>query len=235
MVTGGRSHPLRYLAVVGVHLSYALAAMAAIGALGLVTVWLNPSELDSGLGMILFGQMFLASTGFVVRARHGHLDPLLANGPGRTPVVVADYALSVAPGVVTWVVVSGTGLILGSSAAASALAGGRAAGLVVVSSLAWVLGFALPRGVAGMLWMGVLLAILTQRAELLPDASHASPGSSTVLRHALTLIFCPFLFIGNHPTVAPAAMWAALLLSCLPPLLVWRRAGALDIYLVDRA
>jgi hypothetical protein len=235
VVTGLRVRPVRFLAVVGIHPSYALVAMAAIGVLGLVTVWLNPSELDSGLGMILFGQMFLASSGFIVRARHGHLDPLLANTPGRTRVVLADYALSVAPGVLTWAVVSGAGLILGSPAAASALAGGRAAGLVVVSSLAWVLGFALPRGVAGMLWMGVLLAILTQRTELLPDAPPASPGSSTVLRHALTLVLCPFLFIGNHPTLAPGAMCAALLLSCLPLLLVWRRAGALDIYLVDRA
>ena len=63
-----RVHPGRYLAVVGVHPRYAIVAMAAIAVLGLVTLWLNASELDSGLGMILFGQMFLASSRFVARA-----------------------------------------------------------------------------------------------------------------------------------------------------------------------
>jgi hypothetical protein len=101
--------------------------------------------------------------------------------------------------------------------------------------MAWVLGFALPRGAAGMLWMAVLLAMLTQRTELLPDPSQAPPGASTVLRHALALVFCPFLFVGNHPAVAPGAMCVALLLSCVPLLLVWRLAGGLDVYLVDRA
>lgn len=235
MVSGLRVHRLRYLAVVGVHARYAIVAMAAIAGLGLVTVWLNAAEIDSGLGMILFGQMFLASSGFVVRARQGHLDPLLAGSADRTPIVIADWALSVAPGLMAWVLVAGAGLILGSPAAASALVGARAAGLFVVSSMAWVLGFALPRGAAGMLWMAVLLAILTQRTELLPDAAHAPAAAGTVLRHALTLVLCPFLFIGNHPAVAPGAMCAALLLSCVPLLLVWRLAGSLDIYLVDRA
>ena len=235
MVNPPRVHPVRYLAVVGVHPRYAIVAMAAIAVLGLVTLWLNPSELDSGLGMILFGQMFLASSGFIARARLGHLDPLLAASPQRTPVVIWDWALSVAPGVIAWLLVAGAGLILGSPAAASALAGGRAAGLFVVSSVAWVLGFALPRGAAGMLWMAVLLAILTQRTELLPDAAHSPPAAAIVFRHALTLVLCPFLFVGNHPALAPGAMCAALLLSCVPLLFVWRFAGGLDIYLVDRA
>jgi hypothetical protein len=234
VVSGTRVHPLRYLAVVGVQPRFAIVAMAAIAVLGLVTVWLNASELDSGLGMILFGQMFLASSGFVVRARQGHLDPLLASISKRTPIVIADWILSVAPGLAAWLIVAGAGLILGSPAAASALAGRRACGLFVVSSLAWVLGFALPRGAAGMLWMAVLLTILTQRTELLPGAVLASPAAGTVLRQALTLVLCPFLFVGNHPPVAPAAMCAAFLLSFVVLLMVWRLAAGLDIYLVDR-
>ena len=235
MVSVSRVHPLKYLAVIGIHPPYAIVALAAIAALGLATVWLNAGELDSGLGMILFAQMFLASSGFVLRARLGHLDPLLSSGHGRTPVVVSHWALSVAPGVLAWGLVAGVGLILGSPAATSALVGGRAAGLFVVSSMAWVLGFALPRGAAGMLWTALLLAVLTQRTELLPDASPAPVSASTVLRHALALVLCPFLFLGNHPAVSPGAMCAALLMSFVPLLFVWRLAGGLDIYLVDRA
>lgn len=235
MVSASGLHALKYLAVVGIHPSYAIVVMAAIAALGLATVWLNATELDSGLGMILFAQMFLASSGFVIRARQGHFDPLLTRGTGRTLVVVSHWALSVAPGILVWILVAGTGLILGSPVATSALAGGRVAGLFVVSSIAWALGFALPRGAAGMLWTAVLLAVLTQRTDLLPDTSSASPAASTVFRHALTLLLCPFLFLGNHPALSPGAMCAALLMSFVPLLLIWRLAGSLDIYLVDRA
>lgn len=234
MVGTARVHAVRYLAVVGIHPAYAIIAMSAIAGLGLVTVWLNANELDSGLGMILFAQMFLASTGFVVRARQGHLDPLLANHPERTFIVVSHWALSVAPGIIAWGLVSGVALALGSPAAVSALVGRRAAGLFVVSSMAWVLGFALPRGAAGMLWMAVLLALLTQRTELLPEASPPPAAAGTVLRHAVTLMLCPFLFVGNHPAVAPGAIAAAVLLSSVLLLLVWRRAGGLDIHLVER-
>ena len=234
MVSAPRVHPVRYLAVIGIHPLYAMIAIAAITSLGLVTVWFDAAELDSALGMILFAQMFLASSGFVVRARQGHLDPLLTNRPDRTPIVVLHWALSVAPGVLAWSIAAGAGLFLGSPAATSAFTGKRAAGLVVVSSIAWALGFALPRGAAGMLWMAGLLAVLTQRVELLPDAL-AAPVPGTVLRHALTLTLCPFLLVGNQPAVAPGAICAALLLSFVLLLVVWRRAGGLDIYLVDRA
>ena len=235
MVSARRTNPLRYLAVIGIHPRYAILTLAAIAVLGLATVWLNAAELDSGLGMILFAQMFLASTGFVARARRGHLDPLLTNARDRIPIVVSHWALSVAPGLIAWGVVAGAALVLGSSAATSALIGSRAAGLLVVSSMAWVLGFVLPRGAAGMLWMSVLLAVLLQRTELLPDQAPPPAGASTVLRHALTLMLCPFLFVGNHPAIAPGARCAALLMSFVLLLLVWRVAGGLDIYLVDRA
>jgi hypothetical protein len=55
------------------------------------------------------------------------------------------------------------------------------------------------------------------------------------LLHAATLVICPFLLIGNHPAVAPGAVGAAALSSAALLLLVWRRSGGLDIYLVDRA
>jgi hypothetical protein len=179
--------------------------------------------------------MFLASSGFVVRARQGHLDPLLTTNLERTRVVACHWLLSVAPGIVAWGLVAGAGLLRGSPEALSAFIGARMAGLLVVSSTAWVVGFALPRGGAGMLWMAVLLALLTQRIELLPDTTHASAGPATVFRDAMTLILCPFLVIGKHPAVSPGAVAAALLTSVVLLLLVWRYAGRLDIYLVDHA
>jgi hypothetical protein len=70
--------------------------------------------------------------------------------------------------------------------------------------------------------------------DLLAPVS-AMPGSSaTALRHAVTLLVCPFLLIGNHVLVTPGAICAAALLASVSLLGVWRLSRGLDIYLVDR-
>ena len=117
----------------------------------------------------------------------------------------------------------------------SALIGARAAALFIVSALAWAAGFTLTRGAAGVLWIALLLALLIGRADLLAPSSGLAASSGIALRHAATLVVCPFLLIGNHPAVAPGAICAAALSSAVLLLIVWRVSGGLDIYLVDRA
>jgi hypothetical protein len=196
---------------------------------------MSPRELDSGLGMLLFAQMFLASSGFLVRARRGHFDPLLAGAASRTGPVVWHWVVSVAPGVVGWICLAAAGYLQGSPAAVSALIGGRAAALFIVSALAWAAGFALARGAAGVVWIAALFGLLAWRIDLLSAPSALSASGWTGLRHTATLVVCPFLLIGAHPAVAPEAICAATLLSATFLLIVWRRSGGLDIYLVDRA
>src|SRR5918993_97677 len=186
MVKAGGPGPAWYFLVVGLHPVYALVALAAIVATGMVTVSLDPGELDSGLGMVLFAQMFLASSGFVVRARQGHFDPVLTGQAGRVAVVAAHWIVSIAPGVIAWVLVASAGSLAGSSIATSAIAGARAAALLIVSTLAWAAGFALPRGAAGMLWMALLIVLVTQRADLLAAPAGTGPMATSVL-HAATL------------------------------------------------
>src|SRR5258708_21624357 len=89
--------------------------------MGLWTTSLSPGELDSGLGMVLFTQMFLASTGFLVRARRGHFDSLLVGKGDRTAVVMWHWIVSIAPGIAGWACLAGIGYFLGSPAALSAL------------------------------------------------------------------------------------------------------------------
>lgn len=213
----------RFFAIVGVHPSYALVIVAAVAAIGAGTIWLDGRDIDSGLGMILFAQMYLASSGFTTRARQGHFDPLLTSAVSRTPIVVAHWLISIAPGLVAWLVVVAAALLTGSASASSAIAGQRAGGLLIVSAIAWAAGFALPRGAAGIIWMAVLVALASQRTDLLASKSAAA------------LLLCPFLLLGNRAAVSLDAMAAALLLSLLVLLLVWRMADRLDIYLVDRA
>ena len=235
VATVARVHPVKYFSVIGLHPAYALVALGAIAAIGLLTVCLNPAELDSGLGMILVVQMFLASSGFAARARRGHFDPLLTAGPDRTFVVVCHWVVSVLPGVVAWSLLAGAGSLLGSPAALSAVAGRRAAALVIVSALAWAVGALLPRGAAGVLWIAVLLALLLRRADLLPLAAASEASVGTLLRQAATLVVCPFLLVGSQPAVNPAAIWAAISIAAALLFSVGRVATDLDVYLVDHA
>ena len=226
--------PARYFLVVGLHPRYALFALAAILVVGAVTVWLDPRELDSGLGMILLAQMFLASTGFVARARQGHFDPLLAGPWSRVRVAIAHWVVSIAPGVVAWLVLVSAASLAGTPTVWSAVAGFRAAALVMVSALSWAIGFWLPRGAAGMLWMALLMVLVTQRAELLAVPAGTGP-IDTALRHTATLIVCPFLLLAARSSLQPVAVHSAVLVPVILLLAVWRRSRALDIYLVDRS
>lgn len=235
MVTAWRMHPVRYFSVVGLHPASAFIVLAAIVSLGLVTVWMDAGGLDSGLGMILFGQMFLASSGFAARARRGHFDPLLTVSSDRTLVIACHWIVSILPGVAGWVLLASAGRLLGSPEAISALTGRRAAALVLVSALAWAAGVMLPRGAAGVLWIAVLLALLVRRTELMPLVGPMPGSSGAVLRQAATLVLCPFLLLGSQPVIHPAAIWAAVSGAAAFLFSVWRTAAGLDIYLVDRA
>lgn len=224
----------RFFAAVRLHPPYALAILAIVAGIGIWTTSVSPAELDSGLGMVLFVQMFLASSGFLVRARRGHFDPLLVGDGNRIRPVVWHWIVSIAPGLAAWFCLAGAGYVLGSPAAASALIGGRAAALFIVSALAWTAGFTLPRGAAGVIWTAALLGLLLRGTDLLAPTSALQGSTAIALRHAVTLLVCPFLLIGNHVLVTPGAICAAVLLSFVFLLAAWRLSGGLDIYLVDR-
>lgn len=223
----------RFFALVGLHPPYALAMLGAIVGLGLWTTRVSPAELDSGLGMVLFVQMFLASSGFLVRARRGYFDPLLLGAAYRARVLVWHWFVSVAPGVAGWICLAGAGYVLGSPAAASAFVGSRAVALFIVSALAWSAGFALTRAAAGVVWVAVLIGLVVRRVDWLAPSAFASGDS--VLRHAATLLLCPFLLVGNRLAITPAAICVAALMSAVVLLSVWRLSERLDLYLVDRA
>jgi hypothetical protein len=225
----------RFFATLSLHPPYTLLILAAIVGIGIWTTTMSPGELDSGLGMLLFAQMFLASSGFLVRARRGHFDPLLAGTANRIGPVVWHWVVSIAPGVAGWICLAGAGYLQGSPIAISALVGARAAALFIVSALAWAAGFGLTRGAAGVGWIAVLFGLLIGRADLLSPSSALTASGWTGLRHTATLVVCPFLLIGAHPALAPEAICAAALSSALFLLIVLRRSGGLDIYLVEQA
>jgi hypothetical protein len=229
--------PLRYFLVVGLHPSHNIAVLAGVTAVGVWTVSMSPGELDSALGMLLFAQMFLASTGFLVRARRGHFDPILTSASDRVTIVVSHWYASVLPGVTACAVISGVDWFYGGGSVMSAVAGRRLLALLIVSAIAWTVGFALTRGAAGAVWTAALVAVLLRRTDLLGSSSVtiASSTAALVFRHAAAVMGCPFLLLGSHAPLAPGSIAAAGCATALCLLAVWRWVEHVDFYLRERA
>jgi hypothetical protein len=225
---------VRYFSVVSRPPLYGLVALLAVTALGVATTWLNPREIDSSLGMVLLVHMLLASSGFAPAARRGHFDPILAREQDRRPVLTAHWCASIAPGAVAWAVIALTGVIFGTPAAISALAGSRLVAFATVSALAWSAGFALPRGGGGALWIGVLAVLLVWHADLL--ARGAAPASPVdVLRASGTVLLCPFLLLGSRVSIGPPALTGAAAAAFMVLVGTWRRGADLDVFLEERS
>jgi hypothetical protein len=225
---------VKFFALVSRAPAYGLAVLAAVTVLGVVTTWLNPREIDSSLGMVLFVHMLLASSGFAPSARRGHFDPVLVRGRNRQAALAAQWCASIAPGAVAWTLVAVTGVLFDSSAGTSALAGSRVVAFWIVSAVAWSIGFLLPRGAGGALWIGLLIVLLLWHADLL--ARGASQDTAVaVLRTAATLVLCPFLLLGPHVPVGLPATAAALAMSGAVLFGTWRAGSRLDVYLVERS
>jgi len=227
--------PLRYFIVVHLHPVHNIAVLAGVTLVGLWTVLLSPGELDSALGMLLFVQMFLASTGFLPPARRGHFDPILTSSSDRASIVVSHWLVSMLPGAVACAIVAAVAWIAAGGVAPAA-GGRRVLALLIVSAVAWIAGFALPRGAAGALWTAGLVAVLLHRSDLLgaPQASGAA-SSLVLVRHAAAVIVCPFLLLGTH---APLATGSIAIAGCFAGVLLlsaWRLALRTDFYLRERA
>ena len=228
--------PLRYFLIVGLHPPHHLAVLTGVTVVGLWTVALSPGELDSAFGMVLFVQMFLASTGWLTRARRGHFDPILTSDHGRIAVIVSHWFASVLPGTLAWGIVSGVDWASGGAPGVSALVGHRLLAFAIVSAVSWTAGFALTRGAAGALWAAGLVAVLLQRADLLGASSTAVATAPVwlVVRHATAVVVCPFLLLGSRPPLAPGSAAGAGCAAALALLLVCRSADRFDVYLRDR-
>jgi len=226
--------PLRFFFVVGLHPPFAIAALAAVTLVGLWTLFTSPTELDSALGLLLVVQMFLASTGFLVRARRGQFDPILIAASSRARVLMSHWLFSIAPGLAGWVVLSATAGALGNAQVWSTFAGHRLLALLIVSSVSWTVWFGLPRSAAGALWMAGLIAALVSHADLIGPREMASTPWMLV-RHASAIIFCPFLLLCGRPPLPTESMLgaAAVMLAAIGAR--WLNAERLDLYLMDRS
>ena len=225
---------VRYFSLVTSRPPYSLAVLAAVTIYGAVLTHTSREELDSGLGMVLFVQMFLVSSGFAASARRGHYDPVLVHGSNRVVAIAAEWCASVVPGAVAWMLLAVAGYLIGSPAALSALAGTRLIAFFIVSALASSMGFVLPRGAAGVLWTAVLMVLLLRHADMVGPFT-AAPSTLVALRGAGALLLCPFLLLGTHgqPGLAPQLMAAAMAGAVL--VTTWCCGARMDVILAERS
>ncbi|HEX5475614.1 MAG TPA: hypothetical protein VFX12_13225 [Vicinamibacterales bacterium] len=226
----------RFFRIVSPHAAYVRPALAAVLAIALCMVWLNPADVDSALGCVLLVQMFAASTAFLPDARRGRFDPALIRGHSRTRVLAAHWVVSIAPGVVSWVVVCSVAIALGGQAALSGLFGWRMLGLVMVSVVAWSAGTRVPRGFAGVLWVSILMLLLMRREQALAFVlAGPSPGVGGVLEQAAMVWLCPFLLLGGPGHIARIAVAIAAFATVLAGWAAVRSLAVCDVLLVDES
>jgi hypothetical protein len=185
-------------------------AFAASVLLGVVTLWMNPADVDSAFGSVLLLQMFSASSGFSGPAGRGYFDPLLAGGPSRLRIAIGSLLASTLPGLIAWAVVVLVAVALGR--AGTAVAVHRQVALVLVSAIAWAGGLALPRMAAGGLWAVVLLTAALSRGAIgqyLAVVQSSPIGLHASLASAGAFGLCPYLLLGEFPAARNAVVLLA--------------------------
>lgn len=195
-----RASCLRFLLVVSPPAMWMYVAFGASVLIGAVTLWLNPKDVDSAFGSILLLQMFSASSGFAGSAAHGYFDPILAGGRSRNRIALGSLVASTLPGVAAWLIIVLIAAALGQ--AGTALRFHRFVALILVSTIAWAGGLALPRMAAGGLWAFVLLTAALSRgaiAQYLVVVQTPPAGVHEALASAAAFAICPYLLLGEFP------------------------------------
>ena len=147
--------PGRFFLAVPLQSPYMLGGLALVVVLGMAELVLAPGSGQDAVVTLLLLQMFSASSGFAIPARRGHYDAILTGGSSRTAVVGWHLVMSVAPGLVGWLVLGACELGVGRSVV---LSGGSIAAMVMVSAAGWAVTVPLPRLSGGVVWLVLLLA-----------------------------------------------------------------------------
>ena len=172
---------------------------------------------------VLLLQVFAASSGFTLPARRGHYDLLFTRANSRTSIALMHWASSIGTGITSWLTLAMLEFVVSAGTRTTLLASGTCAAVVLVSTLPWAMGVALPRFSAGIGW---LLLAVTTATTFSSSAIGAWTASSTRIEElawpAWAFFVYPFGAIGQHlarpqiMAVVPALTLAifAMAISC---------------------
>ena len=199
---------------------------------GIYLASVDPGNFDQTAGIALFLQAFASSTGYSDRATRGHFDAVLTGCQSRWTIARAHWALSVAPGLVTWSALAVVDLLGRPTHWPTTLSVSGAAALLWVSTAAWAVTLRLPRYAGGALWL-VGIAALAAGHRLQPLRELFLAGDSTwsdAARAAGAALICP-IFLVARPDLGHTR---TLVLVTGAAIAAWT-AGARFIYRFDAA
>jgi len=115
-------------------------------------------------------QAFSASTGFVVPARRGYYDLLLARGATPTRIALVQWLVAVAPGLCSWAILSGLHATL-DGRENPLMQPGTTIAFLMTSTIPWALNVALPRFSGAIGWL-LLVCLASTGGVIWPDTVH---------------------------------------------------------------
>ena len=172
---------------------------------------------------VLLLQVFAASSGFTLPARRGHYDLLFTRANSRTSIALMHWASSIGTGITSWLALAMLEFVVSAGARTTLLASGTCAAVVLVSTLPWAIGVALPRFSAGIGWLLLVVTTATTFSKgVIGDWTAPSTRIEELAWPAWAFLVYPMGAIGQHlahsqiMAVVPALTLAiiAMAISC---------------------
>jgi hypothetical protein len=191
------AYPLRFFRVVTTLPPLIIWTFGVIAVIGAAAIMRDAARSEGAMVPVLLLQLFAASSGFEVPARRGHYDLLLTSGHGRVWMALVHWASSIAPGVLSWLVLAAVEAITGAGTAARLLASGTVAAVVLVSTLPWAITVRLPRFSGGIGWLLALAISTTVWPSIEPSNDHLSEADA-LLASAWAFLIYPARLVGRE-------------------------------------
>jgi hypothetical protein len=153
-----------------------------VSAISVGAVAVDPRYAPGTLDAVILLQLFAVSSGFSGNARRGYYDLLLTRGQRRILIAVVHWALSVAPGLLSWAVLAVAEMTLTGGSSAVGVAPGTLVALVVTSTIGWAITVPLPRFAGAIGWV----ITVAMAAALCPE--HGVPAALTNMVYPLAMV-----------------------------------------------
>jgi hypothetical protein len=189
---------------------------ALIAAYAAILVWAgylstqSPGEMRAVYVVLLLCQSFSAATGFCVRARRGHFDPVLAAPASRLEIGLAHALVSIAIGVITWLLVAVIEAVTTHGQVPLGLTLPSLAALLYMSAVAWAAALPFARYSSGVVWLIAAIALagagkLLALRQAYAAAAAAPPGDVWSATGA-ALVFPPLMVTEPSAPIATSAL-----------------------------
>ena len=207
--------PLRFFRVVPTQPGLIVWTFLVVVAIAAIAIARVPSRSADLMRPVLLLQLFAASSGFEVPARRGHYDLLLTSGHRRIWVALVHWAISIAPGVLAWLVLAVVEVTARHGADTNLLASGTCAAMGLVSTMPWAITVRLPRFSGGIGWLLVwTLSTSVLSSGRMPGSSGANEVGESIWSAWEFLVY-PAVFVGRELSIGDGLIAAPALVLAL--------------------